>query len=74
MPRYTVSPRYDIPVVPSGSVPFGIAALSSLHVAGRPRRQPAHTPHDGAQESTTSSPGRTRVTALPTSSTTPAPS
>ena len=63
-----------MPVRPSGSVPFGMAALSFLQVAGRPRRQPAQVPHEGAHESTTSSPGRTRVTAEPTSSTTPAPS
>ena len=30
---------------------------SGTHAAGRPRRQSPHTPHDGAHESTTSSPG-----------------
>ena len=45
-----------------------------MHAAGRPRRQSAQSPHDGAHERTTSSPGFTEVTPSPTASTTPAPS
>ena len=42
--------------------------------AGRPRWQSAHFPHDGAHDSTTSSPTATLSTPSPTASTTPAPS
>ena len=74
VPRYTVPPSNEIPVVPSTSVPAPIAWCSGTQAAGRPRRQSPQTPHDGAQESTTSSPGASPVTALPTDSITPAPS
>ena len=50
--------------MPSTSVPPPIARCSGTQAAGRPRRQSAHSPQDGAQESTTSSPAaspRTRV-------------
>ena len=74
MPRYTVSPSSDIPVVPSTSVPLPIARWSGTQAAGRPRAQSAQWPQDGAHESTTSSPTRTESTSSPTCSTMPAPS
>ena len=39
-----------------------------------PRRQSAHSPHDGAHDNTTSSPTATPPTPSPTASTTPEPS
>ena len=65
MPRYTVSPPSDMPVVPSTSVPLPIARWSGTHAAGRPRAQSAQWPHDGAHESTTSSPTNTESTSSP---------
>ena len=61
VPRYTVSPSSDIPVVPSTSVPLPIARCSGTQAAGRPRAQSAQWPHDGAHESTTSSPDLHRL-------------
>ena len=50
--------------MPSTRVPFPIARWSGTHAAGRPRAQSAQRPHDGAQESTTSSPTATDSTSV----------
>ena len=70
----TRSPRAANPVVPSTRVPFPESLWSRVQAAGRPRLHSAHSPHEGAQERTTSSPGASPRTSLPTASTTPAPS
>ena len=51
-----------------------IAGQASEQRWVRSRRHSSHVPHDGAHESATCWPGRTRVTPGPTASTMPAPS
>ena len=72
--RYTVSFPTRSRVVPSGIVPLPIASRSGTHAVRLPLRQAAHSPHAGAHESTTRSPGATLATPLPTASTIPEPS
>ena len=53
-----------MPVSPSSNVPPAIAYCSDMQAAGRPRRQSGHSRHEGAHDSTTSSPGASAANTL----------